>query len=63
MRGQRESELGLKSKKTAPVAPPALPEEAKNGTPKHTLNGQQDMILASLLDALQAMREIGRAHV
>ena len=56
MRGQRESELGLKSKKTAQVAPPALPEEAKNGTPKHALNGQQDMILASLLDALQAMR-------
>jgi HAMP domain-containing protein/CheY-like chemotaxis protein/signal transduction histidine kinase len=58
MRGQRDNEVTVRPKKADPVPPPTLPQpdQAQNGASQHQLNGNRDLVLGSLLDALQSMR-------
>ncbi len=60
MRGNRDSEIGVRAKKADPATPPPSPlsetSEARNGASPHELNGSRDAALGALLDALQSMR-------
>ena len=53
MRGQRETELPARAKKSDPAVPPILPDQAKNGAAKHE---DRDLVMGALLEALQSMR-------
>ncbi len=59
MRGHRDSEVTARAKKADPAPPPPAipdPDQAQNGASQHELNGNRDLVLGSLLDALQSMR-------
>ena len=59
MRGQRDSDVTARAKKADPAPPPPAipdPDQAQNGASQHELNGNRDLVLGSLLDALQSMR-------
>ena len=59
MRGHRDSEVTARAKKADPAPPPRPvpdPAQAQNGASQHELNGNRDLVLGSLLDALQSMR-------